>query len=78
MHRLCVMTYFYIVDNGNAWVNNKTEHKKMVYMNYVAYFSYIYYFYKIMLMMAMVCCSHPKTHKIRKHYGKDCMGSNET
>ena len=53
MHKLCASTYFYIVDNGNAWVNNRTEHKKMVYMIYVAYFSYVLYIHQIMVMMIM-------------------------
>ena len=33
MHRLCMTMYFYIVDNGNAQVNNITEHK-MILMIY--------------------------------------------
>ena len=34
LHRLCMPMYFYIVDNGNAWINNITEHKKIIHMIY--------------------------------------------
>ena len=34
---------FYVVDNGNAQVNNRTELKETVCMINVTYFSYLYY-----------------------------------